>query len=141
MAVFILPVVCYSQEKPSQDDMKGIIVTIELGGEFRDAEKAITSGTITNIDIDAFEVTNEFVSKTPGGGGESAPYNVEVSYVIAWDAAYKTVLSVKPGVIIQNFAGIQNPEGIGKKIFGNDEDWSASSRTLNLSEEIITQSI
>jgi hypothetical protein len=67
----------YSQEHPSQDIIKNIIMRMELGNNINNKE-------FSNLKYDTLQIINSFVSKTPGGHGESSPYCIEVNYKISY---------------------------------------------------------
>lgn len=72
MLVMCFCVGCSSSNIPSEDEMKGIIMTIEMGHVLNDKR--------FKLEFDSFKITNGFVSKNKGGGGESSPYCIEVNY-------------------------------------------------------------
>lgn len=80
MVIIIICVGCSSSNKPSEEEMKNIILQLVIS-------RTLLNNNIDNfetIKYDKFHITNEFVSKTPGGGEESSPYCVEVDYIISW---------------------------------------------------------
>jgi len=80
-----------SQEKPSEEVMKDIIMQFALKNI---KSPSMFPNTIyvkgDNVEIndfkfDTFQITNGFYSKEQGGGGESTPYNIEVNIKISYD--------------------------------------------------------
>ena len=67
----------YSQEKPSEDVMKGIIVTLELHTD--------VIQNITNINYIEFNITNSFTSN------KNNRYCIEVNYILnyLWGTGYE----------------------------------------------------
>jgi hypothetical protein len=73
----------YAQQKPSQKTIKGIIL--------KGYSKSIDSFTkqnpnikVSNLKFDSFKITKGVISKKPAAKGESAAYNIEVSYKISY---------------------------------------------------------
>lgn len=73
----------YSQEKPSKEIIKHIIIKGYSRGMDEFAKKN-PNIKMSDLKYESFKITKGFVSKTPGSGGESAPYNIEVSYKISY---------------------------------------------------------
>lgn len=80
MMVVGLCVGCSSSSKPPEEIIKNIIMQYAL----KDNGLDINDKNITNLKFASFNITNGFVSKTPGGGGESNPYNIDVDYRISY---------------------------------------------------------
>ena len=73
VAFYVYP--SYSQEKPSNDTIKQII----LSGYSRGIDKFAKSNQnvkVSDLKYESFKITKGSFSKTPGSAGESTPYNV-----------------------------------------------------------------
>jgi len=81
MVFYIEP--SYSQEKPSQDQIKQIIMN-GYARSFKNATKQYPNIKTSDLKFDSFKIIKGVVSKTPAAKGESAPYNVELNYKISY---------------------------------------------------------
>lgn len=66
---------CSLSSKPPEEVIKNVIAQFSNLANNKD---------VSGVKFDTFNITNGFVSKTPGGGGESSPYNIEVDYKVSF---------------------------------------------------------
>jgi hypothetical protein len=83
---------CSSSERPSDEVMKNIIVLIE----------GIDNAKLVNLKFDTFNITNSFLSKNKGSGGETTPFNIEVNYKIIYTLLINNTLKEKQEIIAYN---------------------------------------
>ena len=139
VAFYVYP--SYSQEKPSNDTIKQII----LSGYSRGIDKFAKSNPnvkVSDLKYESFKITKGSFSKTPGSAGESTPYNVEVSYKISymetqnlvkWKAdqkkQYEENIVMAQKALKKHLAEANKPEQLieydQKSIIGNKENIEA----------------
>ena len=73
----------YAQQKPSEEIIKQNILK-GYSKSLNEIAKDNPDIKVSDLKFDSFKLTNGFVSKTPASNGESAPYNIEVSYKISY---------------------------------------------------------
>ena len=73
----------YAQQKPSEEIIKQNIIN-GYSKSINELTKDNPNIKVSDLKFDSFKMTNGPVSKTPARNGESAPYNIEVSYKISY---------------------------------------------------------